>query len=131
MISGTIDDNLSFPFAQRAGCETLFDRSRAEDLMNAVGLERLPFDRQVRTVSGGERHRLALVRALLWDPTVLVADEPLSGLDPEAVEACFELLLNFARRSGRLLLCTFHDPGLNQRADLRFRLENGRLAALS
>ncbi len=51
--------------------------------MDAVGLARLPFDRQIRTLSGGERHRMALVRGLLWDPKVLVADEPLSGLDPE------------------------------------------------
>ena len=131
MIVGSIDDNLRFPFSQGAGCARGFDDGRARELMAAVGLGRLPFDRQIRTLSGGERHRLALVRGLLWDPTVLVADEPLSGLDPDSVATCFELLLDFARRPERLLICTFHDPELNQRADARYRLDGGRLEAVS
>jgi predicted ABC-type transport system involved in lysophospholipase L1 biosynthesis ATPase subunit len=95
--------------------------------MTQVGLERLPFDREVRTLSGGERHRLALIRGLLWNPQVLVADEPLSGLDPEIASVCFDLLLRFGRRPGRLLLCVLHDPETNLRTDLRLRLANGRL----
>lgn len=131
MIPGSIDENLRFPFTQRAGCKHDFDEDRAKELMAAVGLARLPLDRQIRTLSGGERHRMALVRGLLWDPAVLVADEPLSGLDPDTVATCFELLLDFAHRPGRLLICTFHDPALNKRADTRFRLEDGRLEAIS
>jgi predicted ABC-type transport system involved in lysophospholipase L1 biosynthesis ATPase subunit len=62
---------------------------------------------------------------------VLVVDEPLSGLDPETVAASFELLLEFARMPGRLVVCVFHDPDLNQRADRHFRLAGGRLEELS
>jgi putative ABC transport system ATP-binding protein len=127
MIAGTVSDNFEFVFAQRAGCEKSFDAAGAVELMNRVGLEKLPFDRQIRTLSGGERHRLALVRGLLWDPPVLVADEPLSGLDPENAETCFELMLAFARRSGRLLLCSLHDPEMNSRTDHRLRLADRRL----
>jgi putative ABC transport system ATP-binding protein len=127
MITGTVHDNLSFPFSQSAGRERHFDEVRAASLMTQVGLERLPFDREVRTLSGGERHRLALIRGLLWNPQVLVADEPLSGLDPEIASVCFDLLLRFGRRPGRLLLCVLHDPETNLRTDLRLRLANGRL----
>ena len=127
MIAGTVRDNLSFPFSQRAGREYPFDDVRAAALMTQVGLEQLPFDREVRTLSGGERHRLALVRGLLWSPPVLVADEPLSGLDPDIASVCFELLLGFGRRPGRLLVCVLHDPAMNARADRRLRLANGRL----
>ncbi len=95
--------------------------------MAAVGLGNLPADREVRTLSGGERHRLAMIRGLLWDPPVLVADEPLSGLDPEVAETSYELLLDFARRPGKLLLLVLHDPAMNNRADRRLRLEGGRL----
>jgi putative ABC transport system ATP-binding protein len=127
MITGSVRDNLGFPFSLRAGRVRLFDDVRAAALMTQVGLEQLPFDREVRTLSGGERHRLALVRGLLWEPTVLVADEPLSGLDPGIAAICFDLLLHFGRRPGRLLICVLHDPEMNTRADHRLRLVNGHL----
>lgn len=128
MLTGSVLDNLSFPFAQRAaGDERKFDGVRAAALMTQVGLEKLPFDREVRKLSGGERHRLALIRALLWNPTVLVADEPLSGLDPGTAETCFDLLLRFGHRADRLLICVLHDPEMNVRADRRLRLVRGRL----
>ena len=128
MISGSVHDNLGFPLAQKAGHDRGFDEEEAIRSLTGVGLGRLPLERQVRTLSGGERHRLALVRGLLWDPPVLVADEPLSGLDPEVADRCFDLLLEYARRPGRLLLCALHDPRLNARADRRLRLEDGSLA---
>jgi putative ABC transport system ATP-binding protein len=130
MIAGTVGDNLAFPFVQRAGKGRDFDADQAATLLDKVGLGRLPLDREVRTLSGGERHRIALLRGLLWEPPVLVADEPLTGLDPEAVSASFELLLAFARRPGRLVICVFHDPGLNSRADRHHRLAKGRLEAI-
>lgn len=127
MIRGTVRENLSFPFLQRAGQQRTFEEHDAKRLMDDVGLAEPSLDRDVSLVSGGERHRLALVRALLWDPEVLVADEVLSGLDPSAAEACFELLLNYARRSGRLLICVLHDPALCRAADQRLRLKDGRV----
>jgi ABC-type lipoprotein export system ATPase subunit len=57
----------------------------------------------------------------------LVADEPLSGLDPENVAACFELVLAHGRRRGRLALCVIHNPELHDRADRVLRLDGGRL----
>jgi putative ABC transport system ATP-binding protein len=129
MITGTVRENLSFPFTQRAGRERTFDDVRAAAMMTQVGLEKLPFDREVRTLSGGERHRLALVRALLWDPKVVVADEPMSGLDPDIADVCFDLLLQFGRRPGRLLVCVLHDPRMNARTDRRLRLAHGQLRA--
>jgi len=131
MIAGTVRENLEFPFCQRAGREKPFDEVRAAALMTQAGLEQLPFDREVRTLSGGERHRLALIRSLLWNPIVLVADEPLAGLDPEIATVCFDLLLRFGRRPGRLLVCVLHDPEMSARADRRLRLADGHLRGVS
>jgi putative ABC transport system ATP-binding protein len=127
MMAGSVRDNLVFVFSQRVGRNRPFDEVRAARLMTEVGLERLPFERDVRTLSGGERHRLALVRGLLWGPPVLVADEPLSGLDPDVASICFEMLLRFARRPGALVVCALHDPRMNDQADRRLRLANGHL----
>ena len=59
-----------------------------------------------------------------WHTTLVSA---LGGRDPDRAEACFELLLGFARRPGRLALCVFHDPARNRDADCRLRLAGGRL----
>jgi putative ABC transport system ATP-binding protein len=131
MVPGTVRDNLQFPFDLRAGREVSFDEERAAALMTKVGLEQLPFDREVRTLSGGERHRLALIRGLLWDPPVLVTDEPFAGLDPDIASICFDLLLEFGGRRGHLLICVLHEPGLTARVDRRFRLVRGELRGLS
>ena len=127
VLPGTLEEDLRLPFRHRAARDRSFDREQALGLLGAVGLGRLPLERETSTLSGGERHRLALARGLLWDPPVLLADEPLSGLDPDTAERCFELLLGFARRPGRALLATLHEPSLAAQADQRVRLADGRL----
>jgi len=117
MLAATVGENLRFPFTQQCGGGRSPDEARLRDLVAAVGLEAIPEDRDAGTLSGGERHRLALVRGLLWNPPVLVADEPLSGLDEETAAICFDLLLDFAHRLGHAVLCVLHDRALADRAD--------------
>ncbi len=126
-LPGTVADNLRFPFRLKAGRDRPFDPERMRRLLAEVGLGGVPTDREVRSLSGGERHRLALVRGLLWDPPVLVADEPLAALDPELARTCFELLCGAARRSGHAALLVVHHAGLADGADRRLRLADGRL----
>ncbi len=127
MLAGTVGDNLDFPFAMRAALGRLSGPDRRAGLMAAVGLDGIPVDRDVATLSGGERHRLALVRGLLWDPPVLIADEPLSGLDDQRAAACFELLLDAAHRPDHAVLCVVHDQDLAHRADRRLRLADAAM----
>jgi putative ABC transport system ATP-binding protein len=130
ILPGSICGNLDFPFGFRHGRERTLDRAEICDLMTRAGLGHLDLARDAATLSGGERHRLALVRGLLWSPTVLVADEPLSGLDPSSAETGFELLCGWARQAGRAALAVFHDPSHAERADRRLRLAGGRLQEL-
>ncbi|HHC72441.1 MAG TPA: ATP-binding cassette domain-containing protein [Thiotrichales bacterium] len=130
LLGGTVRDNLAFPFRLRAGRSRRFDPQRAGEMMDAVGLGGLDFERGVARLSGGERHRLALVRGLLWDPPVLLADEPLSGIDPERSAACWELIAQWARRPGHAALVVMHDEGFGTDADGRLRLDGGALRAL-
>jgi putative ABC transport system ATP-binding protein len=129
VLPGTIEDNLRFPFEQSQGRDRVFDRTRALDLLGAVGLGALPLDRSANELSGGERHRVGLVRGLLWDPPVLLADEVLSGVDPAAAEACWELMTTFARRPGRAMLAVLHDATRADRADRHLRLDRSGLVA--
>jgi ABC-type iron transport system FetAB ATPase subunit len=121
MLMATVGENVRFPFAQKSA-ESRLDEDRMSALMARVGLDAILLDRDVGTLSGGERHRLALVRGLLWDPPVLLADEPLSGLDEELARVCFELLRGFAHRPGHAALCVLHERMFADAADRHIAL---------
>jgi heme exporter protein A len=96
---------------------------RAEELLDAVGLTRRAGDK-VHTLSRGMIQRLAVARAVLHDPPVLLLDEPRANLDPAAAEL-LEPLIGAA--SGRTRVITSHDPagGLAE-ADVALGLRAGR-----
>jgi len=123
IVPGSILENLEFPFRLKSAGGRSFNEENAEHLLSEVGLGAIALDRPAMTLSGGERHRLAIVRALLWEAPVVLADEPLSGLDGPLAERCFGLLLEYARRAGHAVLCVLHDPSLGRGADRRLRLD--------
>ncbi len=99
---------------------------KARCLLVEVGLEdRLHhFPSQL---SGGECQRVAICRALLLEPPLLLADEPTGNLDPASGEAVFELLLALQARHGTTGVLVTHNPELARRCAKIFRLENGTL----
>ena len=100
-------------------------RERGLELVDRLGLdaaaERLPV-----VLSGGEQQRLAIARALVNDPEVVLADEPTGNLDAESGEAVLELLRAIADE-GRAVLLVTHETQATRRADRVLRLEAGRL----
>jgi ABC-type iron transport system FetAB ATPase subunit len=105
--------------------------ARRDRLMASLGLAAVLLERPLRDVSTGERQRLALVRALLDEPKVLLLDEPTGALDPASV-ALVEELIRFQLLSGRIVLLVSHDPRqLDRLAHRRLQLgpvANGRAA---
>ncbi len=101
---------------------------RVEELLDQVGL-RGRGDEPVRALSRGMVQRVAVCRAVLHDPPILLLDEPRSNLDPAAV-ALVEPLIGVA--AGRTRVLTSHDPerGLAE-ADLALGLRGGRTALLA
>jgi len=84
-----------------------------------------------RVLSGGERRRLVLARALLRDPQVLVLDEPTEGLDPPTAEELMTHLRRWAAAGNRSLVVLSHRLDGLQDVDHRYRLHGGRLQPLA
>lgn len=101
---------------------TEFADARTLRLVTALGLDEDVLDRPVNRLSTGERQRLALVRALLDEPHVLLLDEPTAALDQQAT-ASVEELIRFQLEAGRSVLIASHDTALIERlAHVRLQL---------
>jgi len=85
------------------------DEAAAERAMRDVGIAELA-SRRADRLSGGQRQRVAIARVLAQDPRLILADEPISNLDPVNAEAILELLCDLARKRGATLLLSSHQP---------------------
>ncbi len=100
---------------------------KTEEILTEVGLQELG-DRRVETLSGGQRQRAAIARALMQEAEIILADEPVSALDPELAEDALELLVECASRRGVTLVVNLHQPELARRFASRFiGLANGKI----
>jgi lipoprotein-releasing system ATP-binding protein len=101
-------------------------RPRAEALLRRVGLG----DRLVHRpgmLSGGEQQRVAVARALVMRPSVLLADEPTGDLDEQTADSLRELLSEMHRDFALTSIIATHNPRLAAACDRVLRLEGGRL----
>jgi phosphonate transport system ATP-binding protein len=100
----------------------------AQELLRKVGVERLGAQR-ADTLSGGQAQRAAIARALAQRPKLILADEPVASLDPEAAEEIMRLLRQLADEEGLAVLCVLHQPALALRYSHRVvGLRNGAVA---
>jgi heme exporter protein A len=122
----TAEENLLF-FARLYDLPPAGRRERVESVLRRVGLWRRARD-VVRTYSRGMQQRLAIARAILHDPAVLLLDEPYTGLDRDAA-ALFDDLLREVAISGRTVVMTTHDLRRSQTlADRIAILSRGKIA---
>jgi len=102
------------------------DAARGAALLASMGLTDRA-DARPRTLSGGERLRVAVARALYGAPRVVLADEPTGSLDRASADAVVEALLRVAAAGGAAVVLVTHDERVAERAQRRARLEDGRL----
>ena len=101
-------------------------RPRAEALLRRVGLgERL--DHRPGMLSGGEQQRVAVSRALVMQPSLLLADEPTGDLDEATADSLHQLLRAMHAEFGLTAVIATHNPRLAAQCDRTLRLEGGRL----
>jgi len=104
------------------------DEQRAKALLQRVGLgDRL--HHRPGELSGGECQRVALVRALINRPGLLLADEPTGALDEANADGLVELLLQLNKEEGTALVVVTHDPDVAAQMGRTLRLRAGRLEA--
>lgn len=110
------------------GCSSREARQRADRVLGQLGLSNKAHLRPAE-LSGGEKQRVAIGRALVKNPTLVFADEPTSALDWENGQQVIRLLTETARERGAMVLVVTHDPRLTPFADRVFELADGQLQA--
>jgi putative ABC transport system ATP-binding protein len=109
-----------------AGVRRRERRRRARSLLERVGLgERL--SHQPNQLSGGEQQRVAVARALINRPTLLLADEPTGNLDTATSQEILSLLQELNREEGITLVVITHEAEIASSADSRLQLRDGRV----
>jgi lipoprotein-releasing system ATP-binding protein len=101
-------------------------RPRAEALLRRVGLEHRAAHRPAQ-LSGGEKQRVSIARALVREPRLLLCDEPTGNLDSETAQSIGSLLLDPDLRDGRILVTVTHSADLADRFPLRMEMKDGGL----
>lgn len=100
--------------------------ARIDEVLAAVGMEhakeKMPFE-----LSGGEQQRIAIARALLNHPKVIIADEPTGNLDPETAENIVSLLKEITRTGTAVVMSTHNIPMLDKIPGIVYRCDEGSL----
>lgn len=118
-------ENAAMPLLIRRIADAEAKRKAAE-LLTAVGLkERL--NHLPGEMSGGERQRTAIARALIGTPACLLADEPTGNLDAETAQSVFDILIENAHRTGSAAVIVTHDATLAARCDRVLTLKMGSI----
>jgi putative ABC transport system ATP-binding protein len=99
---------------------------KAQGLLDRIGLGKR-IDNFPHQLSGGEKQRVAMCRALINDPEIIFADEPTGNLDSENGNAILELLLEFHRERYSTLVLVTHNIEIAKKADRMIVLHDGRI----
>jgi ABC-type lipoprotein export system ATPase subunit len=102
------------------------DRKRIKGMLETLGLGSKT-NKRPGQLSGGEKQRVAISRALVGQPDLLLADEPTSQLDSNSTETVSDLLCQAARRLNAAVLLATHDPRLTRIADRVLTLREGEI----
>ena len=121
----TVFENITLTM-QLNGAITSAQEQAAQTLLEKVGLS----DRRSTfpdRLSGGEQQRIAILRALAHNPTLVLADEPTGNLDEKTGQMVIELLVSLTRQVNKTLIMATHNPAIVPLADRVYRIEDRSL----
>ncbi|HTH38552.1 MAG TPA: ABC transporter ATP-binding protein [Pyrinomonadaceae bacterium] len=123
----TVFENVVLPLRIRGASAAEID-TNVGNAINAVGLTDKKF-KKAKDLSGGEKQRVCIARALVSDPEVIFADEPTGNLDSATGAAVEETLFNLNREKGITLVVVTHDSDLASKCDRVIEMKDGRIVS--
>jgi len=121
----TVEENLRIP-ALAAGVAAAATKVKIRELAESVGIgHRL--EHRIQDISGGERQRTAICRALMNSPQLLLADEPTGSLDEVTGDTVFNLLRNLAKDRGVTVVLATHERRFAEQCDRLLHVRQGRI----
>jgi lipoprotein-releasing system ATP-binding protein len=121
----TVQENLRVP-ALAAGAAHKQTLLRIRELAESVGIAHR-LDHRIQDISGGERQRTAICRALMNSPQLLLADEPTGSLDEETGDTVFDLLRHLVQERGITVVLATHERRYAEQCDRLLRVRQGRI----
>ncbi|OGB45130.1 MAG: ABC transporter ATP-binding protein [Burkholderiales bacterium RIFCSPLOWO2_12_FULL_65_40] len=120
-------ENVTLPALMAEGRVSSAQREHARSLLDAVGLAQA-MDKRPAELSGGMQQRVAMARALVMNPPLVLADEPTGNLDTVSSAEVFALMRRIHAERGTAFVVVTHDPRLAVRCDRLVELIDGRIA---
>jgi cell division transport system ATP-binding protein len=123
----TVIDNLAFVLGATGWKDKELIHKRALSCLQLVGIEQKAYSFP-HTLSGGEQQRVSIARALLNQPSLILADEPTGNLDPETSEEIMQLLIAVAKEQNTAILMATHDMNMVEKFPGRIiKVEEGEI----
>jgi len=119
-----VRDALMLPFSFKAHHGRDPSQESLSELLVAVGLDASILDKKSSEISGGEKQRIAILRALILNKSIIVADEFTSALDPKSKQQVMKMLLD----GGKTILSVSHDPEWIELCDRKVVVVGGEIA---
>jgi len=101
-------------------------KERAEELINMVGLWDVK-DNKANNMSGGQQQRTAIARALINNPSIILADEPTGNLDSESTENIYDILRDINEKFKTTFIIITHDRRIAEKTDRIIEIKDGRV----
>jgi len=122
----TAIENVELPLLLVPGLSSSDRKKRAQTALRIVGLDDR-MDHYPRQLSGGQEQRVTIARAIVNDPTIIVADEPTGDLDRKSADDILTLMERLNKEFKKTILMVTHDPAAAERATVIRRLNKGAL----
>jgi ABC-type lipoprotein export system ATPase subunit len=124
----TVMENILVPYYYcKRACPGI--RNKAKDLLLSFGMAN-NINQYVNTLSGGEQQRIAMIRSMILDPPIIIADEPTGNLDRKNAEFVTSFLFK-QNGAGKTIVAVTHDESLAKRFPRQYILSDGKLNARS